>query len=244
MGDRTRRVRRKTSPWRTVIRKMLKAVSVLSIVFFLCCSLVAAVSAAHGEVHADSILFDITSQPLGAALETYAQISGREVLYDGRLAAGRRSSPVQGVYTAAIALQILLAGTGLQAVAKDESFFAIVRASRNSGPDRSAADYRYYGALQASLRATFCGSHALLDSSRVAARLWLDQNGAVLQVKLLGSTGHDEWDQRALAALSRLKAAEPPAGFVQPVTIVVSPRAADANDACAAQPQPPRTNRP
>jgi hypothetical protein len=65
------------------------------------------------------LAFNIPSQPLGAALEVYARVSSREVLYDGALSEGRRSSLVDGVYTPEVALQILLAGTGLWADFKD-----------------------------------------------------------------------------------------------------------------------------
>jgi hypothetical protein len=37
-----------------------------------------------------AIAFNIPSQRLGTALESYARISSREILYDGVLAAGRR----------------------------------------------------------------------------------------------------------------------------------------------------------
>ncbi len=197
----------------------------------------------RGEVLRGRQAFDLPSEPLGAALEAYARISGREVLYDGRLAEGRRSSPVQGGYTAETALQILLAGSGLQANPKDDGFFVLSAAPTRSPADRnsrqSAADTHYYGALQASLRVALCRSHALPDSGRIAARLWLNQAGAVLQAKLLGSTGNSEWDQRAVTVMSQLQVMEPPLGFEQPVTIVVLPRSSDTDDGCAAQRQSP-----
>ncbi|WP_407181487.1 TonB family protein [Bradyrhizobium sp. STM 3562] len=196
-----------------------------------------------GEAPRGEFAFDLPSQPLGAALEGYARISGREVLYDGRLAEGRRSSPVQGAYTAETALQILLAGSGLKADAKADGFFVLSRVPARSAAERglrlSAADTHYYGVLQAGLRAELCGSHALPETGRIAARLWLSQTGAVLQARLLGSTGNSEWDQRAIAALRRLQIAGPPPGFAQPVTIVVLPRPSDGDDGCAAQRQSP-----
>jgi hypothetical protein len=197
---------------------------------------------AYEQTPQGAVVFDIPSQSLEAAIETYARISGREVLYYGRLAEGRRSSLVQGAYTAETALQILLAGTGLQADAKDDRFFMLSRVPARSAADRSpgsSADAHYYGALQAGLRAALCGSHPWLESRRIAARLWLGQTGGVLQAKLLSSTGNDEWDQQALAALHRVRIAELPPGFAQPVTIILSPRSSDADDGCAAQRQPP-----
>lgn len=220
---------------------MFKSVGVLLLIGPV--GAVCLLGAVRGEHLHAKLAFDLPSQPLGAALETYARMTGREVLYDGRLAEGRRSSPVQGAYTAETALRILLAGSGLQAEAKDDGFFVLspapARSAGGRGSSLSAADAHYYGALQAGLRAALCGSHALPDTSRIAARLWLGQTGAVLQAELLGSTGNGERDRRAVAALRRLQLAGPPLGFAQPVTIVVLPRPSDAEDGCVAQRQSP-----
>lgn len=189
------------------------------------------------------IVFNIPSQPLGTALETYARISSREVLYDGALAVGRRSSLVDGFYTPEVALQILLAGTGLWADIKDAEFFVVGLASAEkpaqaSAGHRSAEHVRYYGRLQASLRTAFCGSSVLPDGNRVAARLWVGQLGQVLQVKKLGSTGSGELDQHVEAVLRGLRlGGPPPVGFAQPITIVIMP--SDAAQDCDSARQPP-----
>ncbi len=173
--------------------------------------------------------FNIPPQPLGTALETYARMSGREVLYDGALSLGRRSSLVDGVYAPEVALQILLAGTGLWADFKDPEFFILGLASPEK-PDqastgrRSTEQVRYYARLQASLKTAFCGNGVLPDGNRVAARLWIGQWGDVLQVERLGSTGRSELDQQVEKALHGLRLdGPPPAGFAQPVTIVIMP---------------------
>jgi TonB family protein len=191
------------------------------------------------------LAFSIPSQPLGAALEIYARISGREVLYDGALAEGRRSGLVEGVYAPEVALQILLAGTGLWADFKDVDFFVVgpvpTGASVRSVERQSSDHRRYYGLLQASLRTVFCGTRVLPDSSRVAARLWIGQAGQVLQVKTLSSTGSDAMDRSVEAALGQMSlGVAPPAGFAQPITIVVLPNDADMRDDCAARGVPNR----
>jgi hypothetical protein len=189
------------------------------------------------------IAFNIPSQPLGSALEAYARVSSREVLYDGALAVGRRSSLIDGIYTPEVALQILLAGTGLWADFKDADFFIVGLASAEkpvhaSAGRRSAEHVRYYGRLQASLRTAFCGGSVLPDGNRVAARLWVGQWGQVLQVKKLGSTGSGELDQHVEAVLRGLKlGSPPPAGFAQPITIVIMP--SDATQDCDSARQPP-----
>jgi len=60
-----------------------------------------------------SITFDIPAQPLAAALEAYSVATGIQVLYDSRLAAGRRSTPVEGSLTDEAALRALLEGSEL-----------------------------------------------------------------------------------------------------------------------------------
>ncbi|MCA6109661.1 TonB C-terminal domain-containing protein [Bradyrhizobium cenepequi] len=186
-----------------------------------------------------SLVFSIPSQPLGAALEIYARISSREVLYEGALAEGRHSSLVEGVYAPEVALQILLAGTGLWADVKDADFFVVgpvpTGATVRSVERQSLDHRRYYGLLQASLRTVFCGTRVLSDSSRVAARLWVGQAGQVLQVKTLSSTGSDAMDRSVEAALGQISlGVAPPAGFAQPITIVVLPSDPDMRQDCAA----------
>jgi hypothetical protein len=47
------------------------------------------------------------------ALDAYAAATGLQVLYDGALAAGRRSNAVSGVLMPDVALRVLLEETGL-----------------------------------------------------------------------------------------------------------------------------------
>lgn len=194
-------------------------------------------SAGSGRQPLDaSIAFNIPSQPLGAALEAYARISRREVLYDGAFAAGRNSSLVEGVYKPEVALQILLAGTGLWASFKDAEFFVVgvasVEKSTHAAASRRSAEHmRYYSRLQAGLKTAFCGSAILPEGRRLAARLWVGQQGRVLQVRKLASTGSGELDQRVDTILHGLTlGGPPPAGFAQPITIVILP--SDAKQDC------------
>jgi hypothetical protein len=210
-------------------------------VFVLTLTMIASgASAESGKQFAYSgIAFDLPSQPLGTALEAFARISSREVLYDGALAVGRRSSVVDGTYTPEVALQILLAGTGLRADFKDADFFIVglAPAEKAARGHRSAEQARYYGRLQASLRTAFCGKSVLPDGNRIAARLWVGQWGQVLQVKALGSTGGSELDARVEAVLRGLRlGSPPPADFAQPITIVVMP--GDATEGCDSGRQP------
>jgi hypothetical protein len=201
-----------------------------------------AVADASGvETASGTLSFDIPSQSLTSALEAYARISGREVLYDGTLAMGRRSSQVEGVYAPVAALRMLLAGTGLSAQFKDADFFVLVPtppAEHRAGAEsaRSAILLRYYARLQASLRAAFCTDDAaLLGRYRVAARLWIGASGDVLQETRLASTGDARLDREIDKTLRSLSLGDPPpAGAAQPFTIVIMPNApgmrADCDD--------------
>jgi TonB family protein len=182
--------------------------------------------------------FLIPAESLGQALESYARISGREVLYDSALAEGRRSSFVDGEYAPQVALQILLAGTGLWASFKDTDFFVVglapaVRSAGDAAIDRSLEQKHYYGILQAGLRTAFCGAQVLPDSGRIAAKLWIGQAGDVLQVKPLDSTGSEQFDRQVETVLRQVKlGAPPPSDFAQPVTIVVLPSGPDVRQGC------------
>jgi iron complex outermembrane receptor protein len=57
--------------------------------------------------------FNIPSQDLPTALEAFGRQSGKEILFDRREAAGRRSGAAVGDYTADAALRRLLGGSGL-----------------------------------------------------------------------------------------------------------------------------------
>lgn len=59
--------------------------------------------------------FDMVPQPLASALAEFATVSGVDIAYRQSLAANRRSRDVHGDYTAPVALQMLLEGTGLAA---------------------------------------------------------------------------------------------------------------------------------
>lgn len=171
----------------------------------------------------------LPSQPLWTALETFARQSNREILYDGGLADGRLSSDVDGVYATETALEILLAGSGLEADVKDNGFFVLRPVSTPpQETQRREAAQQYYAAIQRALRTAFCDEPA---DRRVAARLWVGRSGDVLQVRTLGSTGEPP---QAAAALLGMRIGPPPANFAQPITIVIQARTFESEDHCVA----------
>ena len=57
--------------------------------------------------------YDIAAQDLAAALEAFGRQSGKDIMFDRAVTAGKRSSAVRGRLDAGTALRRLLAGTGL-----------------------------------------------------------------------------------------------------------------------------------
>ena len=121
----------------------------------LCIGVIAAPAfpsmAMQGNIQPEAqIAFDISSQPLDVALETYGITTGREVIYNGKLAVGRQSAAVRGVFAPEVALQILLQGTGLLPRYTAADAFVLVPSSNdpgsnppiNTAPPASAASRR------------------------------------------------------------------------------------------------------
>ncbi|WP_076866836.1 TonB C-terminal domain-containing protein [Bradyrhizobium mercantei] len=194
---------------------------------------------------APRISFDIPSQPLTSALESYGATSKREVLYDARLATGRVSGEVRGVFAPSEALQLLLDGTGLVGRLVSENAVVIVSASPAAG-QRTTADVdtrkgdpvlraRYYAVVQERVREAFCRDSALRPGRyRIAVQFWIAPTGTVDQTRLLGKSGDARIDSAIETTLRGLKMKEvPPPGISQPLTMVVAPRPSEQAQDCA-----------
>jgi hypothetical protein len=187
------------------------------------------------------VTLDIPSQPLASALERYGDATGHEVLYNTALAQGRRSSAVKGVFTPRAALGRLLEGTGLSAnFLADESFVLIPTppadqqaASKGVAP---AGQQQYYARIQRSLWDAFC-RHSSIGAGdyRVAVKFWIDPSGHVSRYERLGSAGKPDLDRGIDETLRSLWiGAPPPAGFMQPVLIMIVPQAPNVTMGCDA----------
>jgi hypothetical protein len=176
------------------------------------------------------IEFNIPSQPLGAALSHYVDATGRDALYDTSLAAGRLSGDVQGVFAPDEALRKLLSGTGLAAEFVAETTFVLLPApaatQQAAQQTRSPEHRRYYGLIQANIADALCRSRGARPGSyRFAAVLWVAPDGAVQRSQRIGSTGTPDADERIDATLRSVRFNEPPpAGFRQPVLILIVPQ--------------------
>lgn len=194
---------------------------------------------------APRITFDIPSQSLTSALESYGATSKREVLYDARLATGRISGEVRGVFARSEALQILLDGTGLVGRLTSENAVVIVPSSPAAGQPAAAdadarkgdpvARARYYAAVQEQVRGAFCRDTLLRPGRyRIAVQFWIAPTGTVQQTKLLSKTGDAHVDSAIETTLRGLRMKEvPPPGISQPLTMVVAPRPSELTQDCA-----------
>lgn len=207
---------------------------------------------ADADASGDALLrFDIPSQPLQSALESYGAFADVSLLYDSSLTAGRVSTPVQGEMTARAALSRLLDGSGLVPRYTGSKTVTLV-AGRTNSPDADgdaatdpAAARRYFGLIQTRVHDAFCAQPLLAQGARrVAFRLWVGTNGVIGPVALLGSSGDPATDAAVVSALQGAGVGEPaPPALAQPFTFVVQPRASGRNWGCEAATDVPKPGR-
>jgi hypothetical protein len=177
------------------------------------------------------VQFDIPAQALTAALESYSVATGRQVVYNGNLAGGRSSMTIHGWLTPDQALEGLLQGTGLAPRYLAADAFMLEPSPLGEGSlintAPPAAVAQYFGQLQMGLKRAFCADRRLQPGSyRVAVSFWIGPSGSVSRADLLGTTGDAARDDAIGRAIYGLAVGSPPpAGFAQPVVLVVEPQA-------------------
>jgi hypothetical protein len=174
--------------------------------------------------------FDLPAQPLAAALNTFADVSGRAALFSSTLVAGRTASPVQGRFTPRDALQRLLEGTGL---AMEEVSAGRVNAFvlKPLSPQAQAASTararleRYDGLVQARVWDALCADPRTAQGDyRSLLRFRVDPAGRVHRAQLLGSTGDTRRDAVLVATLERVRIDRPPPpDMKQPLAMLILP---------------------
>jgi hypothetical protein len=170
-----------------------------------------------------SIQFAIAAQPLAAALDAYSITTGLELYYDGELAVGRRSSAVEGRRAPEVALQELLAGSGLVARATGPNSFTIKAAP---APHFANAIYQsYFAALQARVSQVLCSrAETRPGNVDLLLQLWVASTGTIQHAQLLDTT-NGETREKAFAALRGVSiGAAPPAELPQPITMAILAR--------------------
>jgi hypothetical protein len=189
-------------------------------------------------IAATAASFDIAAQPLAAALDAYSAATGMQVIYDGALASGRRSTAVKGAMAPDTALQLLLNGTGLVVVYSASKVFTVL--PKPAVPAARAAtidDYMpYLAAVQSSVAEAFC-RHPLTAPGdyRIKFRFWIAPTGKVSRSQLLGSTNDDRRDQAIVRLLDGLTIDRPPpSAMPQPVVMAIFPRSPAETGDCGA----------
>jgi len=195
-----------------------------------------------------TIAFDIPPQPLLSALRTYSETTGQAVLVDSSLARGRQSPGVQGNFDKTTALQKLLAGTGLVASYSSDQAFTLKLAQPDTTVDRTAPEEKvespgveeskavidqYAGKIQQPIETALCQSEdAHPGTYRLALQIWIGASGRIDKARLLSAID----SERAYAvhrALNGLVLEPPPSDMPQPVTLLLLPRRAGDDPACA-----------
>jgi hypothetical protein len=197
------------------------------------------------------LTFHIPAQPLVTALRSYSEVSGVQVLYESRLAAGIRSPGVEGDFTAEAALRALLAGTELTVHYTRANAITITRAIREIGneppryplapadlsldtlrvtPSEASPDQsdltQYTGVVQADIQ------NALQRNSRTRSgdyhagiKLWVTASRTVERIELFRSSGDRQRDAAISQALQRLViSAAAPTSVAQPINVVITVR--------------------
>jgi hypothetical protein len=212
---------------------------------------------AVAQAPGDAQPFEIPEQPLASALAQFATLSGVDIAYRQSLAAGRRSRAVHGEIPAAVALQILLQGTGLAARftgpraaiifepgAVDVTAprrgastapslrldMAEVRAPIIVGARDRGGHRRYAMAVQGEIRELLRSDGGYEGRSfRLEIRIVVDARGVIRDVSIRRPSGEPAWDRHVATALTgRALSGPPPADLAEPLVFeVMSDRLAD-----------------
>ena len=183
----------------------------------------------------DRINFDIPALPLTQAMDHFADLSGRSAVFPANLLAGRRSTPVQGMYAPEAALRLMLVGTGLSVeTIRSGGITALMLREAPAAPapvapvevDASALG-GYEAVLQARVWIALCESGVIDGDRRSLLRFSVDPGGFLQHPRLLGSDGGRPEDRRLLEALRRVRLdTAPPPSLQQPVTLLILPEQA------------------
>jgi hypothetical protein len=183
-----------------------------------------------------AIAFDIPAQPLDEALGVFGEVTGFEIIANARQVHGLRSSRVKGVMTPYAALELLLAGTGVEISDYSPGNIRLVLAPESFAPAMPdpafSPDAPYFAGVQRAVLQAMCSAGTTPGSDRLAMKLWVEPSGAIARVKLLDSTGDASLDAALGVMLGQMDVGEPPADLQQPITLVVQPSSSAAAFSC------------
>ncbi|MFJ3048528.1 STN domain-containing protein [Herbaspirillum chlorophenolicum] len=223
--------------------------------FILACCLLLGGAVFSAEKNADesgvAMYFDIPPQPLGMALQRYANETGKSVFFDNALTDGKSSMAVQGMLTSEQALSRLLDGSGLVARYTSATAFTVIAATAEAdqsvivpaledggNKQKQFLDSQYARRIQAALERELCKSQQTRPGTyRALIRFWLDGKGHVQRGGLLGSTGVIARDKAINQVLRMLEIPQPASGTAmtdEPFTILLLPQSDNTVDVCLA----------
>ncbi|MEW6438528.1 MAG: STN domain-containing protein [Pseudomonadota bacterium] len=215
----------------------------------LSCGLSAFGSTADGSAKAaqQPRVFDIPSEPLAAALQTYSQDTGVGLFYESEITAGLKSPALKGRFTPKAALRALLAGTGFiiqynrdDAVSLSTPQSLELQDDHSSGvaslslpqldvrPNEEGMDdalLRDFGAaVQAQVTSALTKDAEIRSGNyRIRVKLWIDPSNTISRAEVAQTTGDRGRDAEISTLLQGLTISRaPPAGMPQPVRIVIS----------------------
>jgi hypothetical protein len=199
-----------------------------------------AVFAASGTVAAGQVPFDIPSQALTTALETFSEVTGIQVLYDSHLTSGRRSAAVKGVLMPQAALRSLLAGTDIKVRYANSHGIVLVSASAVEAPEAAgnenppvatgtvldlgtlhlgegvelggAADYHGYGEfIKTEVQSALHRDGSTRSGDyNVGLQLWLNSSGIIQRSHIFRSSGDKQRDASIIRTIRNLTISQPP----------------------------------
>jgi len=195
-----------------------------------------------GPVQAASLVdLDIAPQALTTALEQFSRATGMAVLVDHQLSSQRQTLGVQGRFTPADGLRVLLSGTGLAAhYARADAFtlqpVQVRDVALPAGVTPGLSDSNYAAAIQTVIQRNLCRSPLTQPGSfRAVLQIWIGRDGVVQHSRLVSSTGDLLRDKALVNSLQNLRIDRPaPSSLRQPVTLLLLPDSSGRSMECTA----------
>ncbi|WLG98299.1 TonB C-terminal domain-containing protein [Pseudomonas sp. FP198] len=184
---------------------------------------------------------DIAPQELAPALELFSRATGMAVLVDHALSNRRHTMGVQGLFTPAQGLSVLLSGTGLAAqYARADAFtlqpVQVREVPLPPGATAGLSDSNYAATIQAVIQRNLCRSPLTRPGSfRALLQVWIGRDGVVQNSRLVSSTGDVLRDKALVNSLQNLRIDRPaPSSLRQPVTLLLLPDSSGKSMECTA----------
>lgn len=220
-------------------------------IMLACATMVSAIAANDDPKQYVPVKFQIPSQPLASALQTYSRVTGVQLLYESGAAGERLSMPVEGEYTRDAALRMLLTNTDLVIRYTRANSITLVPASadpdappgavfagqadialdtllvRRPKPSSDPSQLRAYtGVIQSDIQQALRKDAKTRSGTYSAGiKLWIDSPRTVRKTELFRSSGDHERDETIARVLDGMQVSQaPPANTPQPVMVMITVR--------------------